>query len=74
MLPYMNDDLVCPGTTVSEEVPSGAVSFAAEIIAEAQTQNEPVAWVTGTGSIFFPPDLIALQTACFCGNTLLACI
>jgi hypothetical protein len=42
---------------VSEERPSGAVSFAADIIAEAQAQNEPVAWVTGTESIFFPPDL-----------------
>jgi hypothetical protein len=51
------DNLVGILAEVSEEVPSGAVSFAAEIIAEAQTQNEPVAWVTGTESIFFPPDL-----------------
>ena len=51
------DNLVGILSEVSEEVPSGAVSFAAEIIAEAQTQKETVAWVTGTESIFFPPDL-----------------
>jgi hypothetical protein len=51
------DNLVGILAEVSEEVPSGAVSFAAEIIAEAQAQNEPVAWVTGTESVFFPPDL-----------------
>ena len=51
------DNLVGILAEVSEEVPSGAASFAAEIIAEAQAQNEPVAWVTGTESIFFPPDL-----------------
>jgi hypothetical protein len=51
------DNLVGILAEVSEEVPSGAVSFAAEIIAQAQTQNEPVAWVTGTESVFFPPDL-----------------
>ncbi len=44
-------------TEVSEEAPSGAVSFVAEIIAEAQSRNEPVAWVAGRESIFFPPDL-----------------
>lgn len=44
---------------VSEEAAAGAVSFVAEIIAEAQSQNEPVAWVAGTDSVFFPPDLDA---------------
>jgi recombination protein RecA len=44
---------------VSEERPSGAVSFVTEIIVEAQTRNEPVAWVSGADSIFFPPDLAA---------------
>ena len=43
---------------ISQETPSGALSFVAEIIAEAQRQNEPVAWVAGEESVFFPPDLI----------------
>jgi hypothetical protein len=51
------DNLIGTLAEVSEERPFGAVSFAADIIAEAQTQIEPVAWVTGTESIFFPPDL-----------------
>ena len=51
------DSLIGILAEVSEEKPSGAVSFAADIIAEAQSQNEPVAWVSGTVSIFFPPDL-----------------
>ncbi len=42
---------------VSEESHAGAVSFVSEIIAEAQSKNEPVAWVAGTDSTFFPPDL-----------------
>lgn len=42
---------------ISEEVPCGALSFTAEIIAEAQQGNEPVAWVSAAESIFFPPDL-----------------
>jgi recombination protein RecA len=44
---------------VSEETPSGSLSFVTEIIVEAQCQREPVAWVSGTDSIFFPPDLAA---------------
>ena len=52
------DNLVGVLSEISEEKPSGAVSFAAGIIAEAQSQNEPVAWVAGTNSIFFPPDLL----------------
>ena len=44
---------------LSEETASGAVSFAAGIIVQAQAENEPVAWVTGTQSIFFPPDFQA---------------
>jgi hypothetical protein len=51
------DNLIGILAEVSEEVASGAVSFAAGIIAEAQAQNEPVAWVAGTESVFFPPDL-----------------
>ncbi len=51
------ENLVGVLAEISEETPSGAVSFVAEIIAEAQDQNEPVAWVAGTDSIFFPPDL-----------------
>jgi hypothetical protein len=43
---------------ISEAQPAGAVSYVAEIIADAQSQNEPVAWVAGTDSIFFPPDLL----------------
>ncbi len=42
---------------LSEEGPCGALSFAAELIAEAQARNEPVAWVAGPSSIFYPPDL-----------------
>ena len=52
------DNLVGILAEISEEAPSGAVSFAVEIIAEAQALNEPVAWVAGTESIFFPPDLL----------------
>ena len=44
---------------ISEETASGAVSFAADIIADAQDHNYPVAWVAGADSIFFPPDLAA---------------
>jgi recombination protein RecA len=51
------DSLVGILAEISEEVPSGAVSFAADIIAEAHARSEPVAWVAGTESIFFPPDL-----------------
>src|SRR5271157_2995163 len=51
------DSLVGILAEISEETASGAVSFAAEIIAEAQAHNEPVAWVAGADSIFFPPDL-----------------
>jgi recombination protein RecA len=51
------ENLVGVLAEISEEVPSGAVSFVAEIIAEAQGRNEPVAWVAGPLSIFFPPDL-----------------
>jgi hypothetical protein len=42
---------------VSEEVASGALSFVAEIILQAQSRNEPAAWVSGTESVFFPPDM-----------------
>ena len=42
---------------LSEHAASGALSFAADLISEAQSQNDPVAWVAGTDSIFYPPDL-----------------
>lgn len=42
---------------ISEETPCGALSFAAEIILEAQACGEPVAWVAAPDSTFFPPDL-----------------
>jgi recombination protein RecA len=42
---------------VSEETACGAVSFVAEVILEAQGRNEPVAWVAGVSSIWYPPDL-----------------
>jgi recombination protein RecA len=41
---------------ISEETPSGALSFVAEIIVEAQRRSQPAAWVAGRQSIFFPPD------------------
>jgi recombination protein RecA len=53
------DNLVGILSEVSEETPSGAASFAADLIAEAQRQGEPAAWVAATDSIFFPPDLAA---------------
>jgi hypothetical protein len=51
------DNLVGILAEISEEVPAGALSFIVELIAEAQGKNEPVAWVAGTDSVFFPPDL-----------------
>ncbi len=42
---------------VSEETACGAVSFVAEIILEAQRENEPIGWVAGTISTWYPPDL-----------------
>ncbi len=42
---------------ISEETAAGAVSFVAEIVADAQAHREPVAWVAGTESVFYPPDL-----------------
>jgi hypothetical protein len=42
---------------VSEETACGAVSFVTEIVLEAQDRNEPVAWVAGVSSIWYPPDL-----------------
>jgi hypothetical protein len=57
--PWRFENLVGILAEVSEEVPSGAVSFVVEIIAEAQSRYQPVAWIAGTDSIFFPPDLSA---------------
>jgi len=42
---------------LSEATPCGALSVAADIILEAQREREPVAWVAGPDSIFYPPDL-----------------
>lgn len=54
--PWRFENLVGSMAEISEETPSGAVSFVAEIILEAQRRGEPVAWVAGTDSMFFPPD------------------
>ena len=43
---------------ISEAMPSGALSVAADIIAEAQREREPVAWVAGPQSIFYPVDFL----------------
>jgi recombination protein RecA len=51
------DSLVGILAEISEELASGAVSFAAEIMADAQDHGHPVAWVAGGDSVFFPPDL-----------------
>ena len=51
------DNLVGVLAEVSEEAAWGALSFAAEIIADAQDQSEPAAWVAGARSVFYPPDL-----------------
>jgi hypothetical protein len=42
---------------ISEETACGAVSFVTEIILEAQSRKEPVAWVAGVMSTWYPPDL-----------------
>jgi recombination protein RecA len=55
--PWQFDTLVGILAEISEEIPSGAVSFTAEIIAEAQAHNEPVAWIAAADSLFFPPDM-----------------
>jgi recombination protein RecA len=49
-------DLIGALAEISQETPCGAISFAAEIIAEAQREREPVVWVAGTESVFFPAD------------------
>jgi len=41
---------------ISEETACGAISFVTEIILDAQRRNEPVAWVAGVSSIWYPPD------------------
>ncbi len=41
--------------------PAGAaLTLTFRIVLEAQTRGEPVAWVAGRGSTFFPPDAAAL--------------
>jgi hypothetical protein len=51
------EDLVGILSEISEESACGAVSFVAEIILQAQYRNEPAAWVAGSSSAWFPPDL-----------------
>lgn len=41
---------------LSEELPAGALSFAAGLVVEAQASGEPVAWVAVDRSVFYPPD------------------
>jgi len=53
------DNLIGILAEISDEAPAGALSFATEIVNEAQSQNEPVAWVAAADSIFFPPDLLS---------------
>jgi recombination protein RecA len=36
--------------------PSGLLSAAAALVAEAQAQREPAAWITPPAATFFPPD------------------
>jgi recombination protein RecA len=36
---------------------TATMTAAIELVAEAQTQSEPVAWLTRTASAFFPPDV-----------------
>lgn len=36
---------------------TATLTAAIELVAEAQTQSEPVAWITLTASAFFPPDV-----------------
>ena len=55
--PWRFENLAGVLAEISEESPSGALSFLTEIICDAQRQGQPVAWVAGTDSIFFPPDL-----------------
>ena len=38
---------------------TAALTLATTLILEAQTNNEPVAWISARNSIFFPPDLAA---------------
>jgi hypothetical protein len=52
-------DLVGILAELSEEAPSGALSFAAEIMAGAQAAGEHAAWVASQDSLPFPPDLAA---------------
>ena len=49
-------DLVGSLSELSEETPCGALSVTADIVAEAQGEREPVAWVAGAGSFFHPVD------------------
>ena len=35
---------------------SAVLTFAFRVVREAQAEGEPVAWILGRGSVFFPPD------------------
>ncbi len=55
------DNLAGRLAELSEEGFSGAVTFVAGIIAEAQRRREPVAWIAASSSIFYPPDFARLR-------------
>jgi recombination protein RecA len=38
---------------------TAALTLAFRIVLDAQLQGEPVAWITGRSSLFFPPDVAA---------------
>lgn len=48
-----------PEGRLSEVEGHGATSAIVRLVAEAQNQGEPVAWITGTTSSVHPPDLAA---------------
>ena len=51
------DNLIGILSEISEQAPSGALSFLADVLYEAQSRRETVAWVAGMESVFYPPDL-----------------
>lgn len=42
---------------LSGEGASSALTFAVKLVLDAQQRAEPVAWVTSTASVFYPPDV-----------------
>jgi recombination protein RecA len=43
-------------TELSGQGASAALTFAVKLVLDAQLRGEPVAWVTSTASVFYPPD------------------